>query len=163
MRSFESCGCLGRKKFNRRARRREVMSLYPAWPPDSICQAINSPQHLPFDRQQINALHVILQIFNLISLLANAFTIATYLLFKRTFPKSMPIFFALASSGLHLFLLIGAFAGPESLCASVALCKVQGTSIIMLIYRIGAGRIGSGGFRNFLFFVAPTTKSMEAY
>jgi hypothetical protein len=39
----------------------------------------------------------------------------------------MPIFFGLASTGLHTFLLIGGIAGPEGLCANATLCKVQGT------------------------------------
>ena len=104
-----------------------AMELNPAWPPDSVCQIINDPKYLPLTPSELTALQDTMAVLNIVSLLANVFTIVTYLLFKRAFPRNMPMYFALAGAGLQVFLLIGAFAGPKTLCQYPILCKIQGT------------------------------------
>jgi len=80
-----------------------------------LCSALENPATWPFSPREVNAIQVIMQILNMLSILVALWVVVTYLLFKRDFPKSMPLFFGISALMLHIFLFIGSVAGSLTL------------------------------------------------
>lgn len=87
------------------------------------------------NENQLNTLILTMKVMNSLSLCTSAFIVVTYLKFKRKFPSSMVLYFAIAAFFLALFILLGPIFAlvvgredelPEVLNDYKTFCKVQG-------------------------------------